>query len=384
MLDNAFDGLDVPSRTALAELISLTLKGFSQLLVQGVDASATAHTQVLLITHRAEEIVDGISTVSCMALPDPAGTGGSIVTTHERSPMTTQQLMEMAMGCGHGGVHRPCSVLPTHGELTAVLGARGTPGTVLVEASGLRVRRCAGESEHQPSVASGAEPVVLLQDLDWSVRRGEHWLIAGGNGAGKSTLSALLARTDPESVGASGALNVLGQGIGASSVASEAARTHGGLALRDGVGWVSTEIHLRLARSSMDAWSMLSRTGGDNVAFSMVRWLGLTADALYRPFSALSQGEQKLVLIGAAVAQRPTLLVLDEPCQGLDLLSRSRVLSLVDRVCTSTDTTLIYITHHYEEVMPCISHVMHLRGGNVVFSGERAAYELSDSYRNGL
>ena len=103
-----------------------------------------------------------------------------------------------------------------------------------------------------------------------------------------------------------------------------------------------------------------------------------------RPAPALSQGEQKLVLIGAAVAQRPTLLVLDEPCQGLDLLSRSRVLSLVDRVCTSTDTTLIYITHHYEEVMPCISHVMHLRGGNVVFSGERAAYELSDSYRNGL
>ena len=50
VLDNAFDGLDAPSRASLAELVSMTITGFGRLLVQGVDASATAHTQVLLLT----------------------------------------------------------------------------------------------------------------------------------------------------------------------------------------------------------------------------------------------------------------------------------------------------------------------------------------------
>ena len=70
-LVNASDGLDVPSRETLKELISHTLLGFGQLLVQGVDASATARTQVLLLTHREEEIVPEVATVSW--LPDMGG-----------------------------------------------------------------------------------------------------------------------------------------------------------------------------------------------------------------------------------------------------------------------------------------------------------------------
>ena len=110
---------------------------------------------------------------------------------------------------------------------------------------------------------------------------------------------------------------------------------------------------------------------------TLCRSSGLGAHALGRPFCALSQGEQKLILVGAAIAKRPALLVLDEPCQGLDPLSRRRLLSLMDHVCAHSDATLVYITHHYEEVMPCISHVLHLSGGGVAFCGERHAYEQS-------
>ena len=71
------------------------------------------------------------------------------------------------------------------------------------------------------------------------------------------------------------------------------------------------------------------------------------------------------MLIGAALATAPALLVLDEPCQGLDLLNRQRVLRLVHEVCSSghTDTTLVYITHHFEELIPCITHVGTLEKG---------------------
>lgn len=81
------------------------------------------------------------------------------------------------------------------------------------------------------------------------------------------------------------------------------------------------------------------------------------------------------MLLGTALARRPAILVLDEPCQGLDALNRARVLRLVQRVCTAAPTTLVYITHHYEEVIPCISHVLHLREGTAAFCGQRHVYE---------
>ena len=71
------------------------------------------------------------------------------------------------------------------------------------------------------------------------------------------------------------------------------------------------------------------------------------------------------------------LLILDEPCQGLDLVHRRRVLSLVERVCSHTDTSLVYVTHYYEEVLPCVTHVLHLQDGEAIFCGDRAAYEES-------
>ena len=380
VLDNAFDGLDVPSRVALAELISLTLRGFSQLLVQGVDASATAHTQVLLITHRPEEIVNEISTVAVLS---PDAEGGTL-STHARDGRTAESLMQLAMGegtdrrgfRGEMAVHGP----PAHDEVLSALGTRGAPGTPLVEAKHLRVQRGDGSTD------GSATPAVLLSGLEWRVRRGEHWLIAGGNGAGKSTLSALLARADAQSLGASGDFRILGEALGmsptcpATSSVADQARP---LLPRDGVGWVSTELHLSMARSSRLAIDVLQgfRMPGskaDELSLQVARWLGLSAAAvLQRPFSMLSQGEQKLVLIGAAIAKRPELLVLDEPCQGLDTVHRTRVLSLVNRVCSVSNTTLIYITHHYEEVLPCVSHVMHLQQGQAIFTGDRKAYEES-------
>jgi hypothetical protein len=148
---------------------------------------------------------------------------------------------------------------------------------------------------------------------------------------------------------------------------------------REGVGWVSTELHLGMARSITLARDVLSSSGAasDGDAAAVARWLGLESDLLARPFATLSQGEQKRVLIGAALAKRPALLVLDEPMQGLDADSRSLVLRLVERVCSHTSTSLVYITHHYEEVLPCVTHVMHLKGGVATFCGDRATYEQS-------
>jgi ABC-type molybdenum transport system ATPase subunit/photorepair protein PhrA len=73
--------------------------------------------------------------------------------------------------------------------------------------------------------------------------------------------------------------------------------------------------------------------------------------------------------------------VLDEPCQGLDLLSRKRLLQVVERICSSTDMSLIYITHHLdEEKIPSISHALHLKDRKAVYQGLIDAYYPADFY----
>jgi len=175
---------------------------------------------------------------------------------------------------------------------------------------------------------------------------------------------------------------------------------------RGGLSWVSTELHLHAAHN----WG--GRTAGEvllsgasymfdadknrenrasaageasssdfgtsvdlDIATTAARWLGLLEDGgrfddlFRRRFSTLSQGEQKLLLLSSAIAQRPSLLVLDEPCQGLDLWNRGRLLGLVERICRVTDMSLLYVTHHEEELISSIGHRLCLEDGNVSYCG---------------
>jgi len=372
VLDNAFDGLDVPSRNALKDLTSRTLQGFRpDILVQGVDAKATAHTQIVLLTHRAEEIVDPIRWLTYW------NENKNQWTTEERNGRTSQELMDDALSLGS---HDP-SPLPT---VPAIMDwwERGRKSNAnafsfsltMVETENLHVRR--GDS-------------TLLTDLHWRVQSGQHWWIAGGNGVGKSTLSRLLAR---EEAG-------LQDGSTIQVGGSETHFNSDNQQLQQGdrlpfVGWVSTESHMALVRSPLTTKEVLVKHSPQHDetslpdALSVLEWLDLptSEDFLKKPFAQLSQGEQKLVLIASALASRPSLLVLDEPCQGLDQVNRKRVLELVELFCQATTTTfdstahqcsLIYITHHPEEVMPCVNHVLHLaKGGRDVYQGTRQNYDM--------
>ena len=417
VLDNAFDGLDVPSREALKELITKTLLGFRpDILVQGVDAKATAHTQVVLMTHRSEEIVDPIAQLTYYSdNNDDENNDNSNGTwiTEDRQGRTGEALMHRALGLNErqqreladdAFTFSPDSTdaLPSMSAVTAwwnegrplSLSDKETVVTQapLVQATNLHVQR--GDS-------------TLLTALDWTVEPGQHWWIAGGNGVGKSTLSRLLARE--ESGLSEGSLCISDSDIAATASktdSDENDKQPGNR--RPFVGWVSTESHMALARSHQTTRQVLLRHSPQHaetsleIATTVLEWImdndnkEVTSPSAFleRPFAQLSQGEQKLVLIAAALASRPRLLVLDEPCQGLDILHRQRVLGLMERILSSfcqlgkegeasnssgTDnpsTTLIYITHHPEEVMPSIGHVLHLaKEGRVIYQGTRQNYD---------
>lgn len=349
ILDNAFDGLDVPSRQSLAELISMTIKGFrsAEILVQGVSAKNTAHTQVLLSTHRPEEIVDEISTVTLI--------GDEHVWTEPRNGRAGAELFQAALE--HAELnHHPWddATLPLLNEISN-LWSRSTVNTrtdktrestgPIVEAKNLRVSR--GDKD-------------LISNLNWTVLPGQRWVLAGGNGAGKSTLSRFLAKPKERHAVDDGILNVALE--------------------NESVGWVSTEKHLSLSQLSKTALDILidSESSAEvtpDIGETVAGWLGLGKHQLSRPFRELSQGEQKLVLLARAISKRPKLLIIDEPLQGLDLYHRRRVLGLVERICQATDTSLIYVTHHMEELIPSVSHVLHLKEGKAVYNGLLSSYD---------
>jgi molybdate transport system ATP-binding protein len=397
VLDNAFDGLDVPSRDILKDLVSRTLRGFTQdILVQGVSSKATARTQIVLMTHRAEEIVDEIDTVvwfeKAYSMNQNSISQFQMTKRHNHdglAPMSSMDVLHRALGMNitNHSSEQEFTVLdwndPTlppvnevrqwwsHGEssnssLTCHGKAESTPDTVLVQATDLSIQRGG---------------VTLLHNLDWTVRRGERWVVGGGNGAGKSTLSRLLA--NPEDVDNASSLQILPHADPNHSRSSA-------------VGWVSTEVHLNRHQGPLNCSWMTTRVlleteaagaSWDDVVVPVLSWLEIAEtttnlDALLNQrFDHLSQGQQKLVLLAAAISKRPPLLVLDEPCQGLDLLSRQRLLQVVERICTATDMSLIYITHHLEEErIPSITLALHLKDRKAVYQGAIDDYNPADYY----
>ena len=258
VLDNAFDGLDGPSREVLKQLIGHTLRGFGQLLVQGIDASATAHTQVLLLTHRVEEIVTEVGTVSRLGAP------GGALGTARRDSAEGEAMFAALLSLGAPEPPPPTEVAAVWAGAVAAgapaAGGGAAVGAALVEARALRLTR--GEA-------------TPLRGIGWTVRRGEQWLIAGGNGAGKSTLGALLGRHSSQvdwlltrGLGGDeqrGEQRGVQGGAAAAAAADEKVsdeKVSGSLALLGGklgvaggggggVGWVSTELHLRMASSSL-------------------------------------------------------------------------------------------------------------------------------------
>lgn len=393
LLDNAFDGLDVPSRESLSDLVSKMLRGFrTDILVQGVDARNAARTQVVMSTHRSEEIVDEIGTISWLgrgtesneivtekrmgrsgarlmrAVHDDWGYGdaASSIGDEEEAEQNVQDLMKKAnTKAAHQTADRP-----TWGG--AISGAWDDPDLPSLEDIATLMDRDAKTSKpktFEPPVqtenmrlAKGEH--LLLSDLTWSVDQGERWLIAGGNGQGKSTLSRVLVEGS----------NDIDEGSLSVSVDDSE------------IGWVSTELHMTLTSSSCSTRDVLMGLDakGNNafvepsssyIAEIVSSWLRIDDTLLSRPFSHLSQGEQKMILIARAIASRPRLLIVDEPMQGLDWHNRRRALGLIERVCQATDTSMVYITHHLEELLPCVTHVLHLREGRAVYQGDIHSYD---------
>jgi iron complex transport system ATP-binding protein len=210
--------------------------------------------------------------------------------------------------------------------------------------------------------------VTILQNISWEIARGQHWVLLGPNGSGKSSLLSSLSGYLPPT---SGTCSVLGQHFGESDWRD----------LRAHLGIVSAALASLMhpeepaARTvltgrdgSIDLWGPVSKAERAEA----ILWLRKVEaeDLADRPWGVLSQGERQRVLIARALIRAPKLLILDEPCAGLDPVAREALLAFLGRLIRRGDgTCVVLVTHHVEEILPEFTHALLLREGAVAATG---------------
>ena len=201
---------------------------------------------------------------------------------------------------------------------------------------------------------------TILRDLDWTVRRGEHWALSGQNGSGKSTLLSLVCADNPQGYACD--ISLFGHKRGSGESIWDIKRH---------IGYVSPEMHrsykqnipaIQIVASGLKDTVGLYVRANDEEKEQCRKWLrklgvGHLAE---RNFMEMSSGEQRLVLLARAFVKEPDLLILDEPLHGLDDYNRRMVKDLVDEYCQDPAVTLIYVTHYQEELPQCIDHSIYL------------------------
>lgn len=211
---------------------------------------------------------------------------------------------------------------------------------------------------------------TILQDVVWRVQSGEHWVILGANGSGKtSLLKALTGFLTPTT----GEIAVLGQQYGASDwreLRLKIGMVTSAFAAAIPLAETALETVISGKFAQLDLWARVTRA--DRVAAARLLRLVGAARLATREWVYLSQGERQRVLIARALMPRPRLLILDEPCAGLDPVARENFLNFVDRLARRRGApALVFVTHHVEEITPAFTHALLLRGGRVIASGPR-------------
>ncbi|QKJ86436.1 Molybdenum ABC transporter ATP-binding protein [Paramixta manurensis] len=314
ILDEPFDGLDVQSRASLATLLGeLNQRGYT----------------LVLVLNRFDEIPEFVEKVGVLA---------ECTLTHvgERAAILAEALVAQL----------------AHSERLA--------GMALPEAD---------NQAQLPQLPEGASRIILkdgvvsyndrpiLHRLSWEVKPGQHWQIVGPNGAGKSTLLSLITGDHPQ--GYSNDLTLFGIRRGSGETIWD---------IKQHIGYVSSSLHLDY-RVSISVRNVILSGYFDSIGIYQAvsdrqvtlanQWLarlGIDRQSADAPFQSLSWGQQRLVLIARALVKHPTLLILDEPLQGLDPINRQLVRRFIDVLIGEGRTQLLFVSHHAEDAPRCITH----------------------------
>jgi molybdate transport system ATP-binding protein len=315
ILDEPFEGLD-------ADTVPLVLQIIQQI---------STHTDLLMVFNRVEEIPDFVTHVAYLEQ-------GRLVDTLETRDtgalQNLSQLFHLRLGDLSIPAADPMDERPVLDQSSALV----------------RIK--------QASVRYGDNTV--FENLDWCIQPGEHWQLTGPNGSGKTCLLNLITGDHPQCY--NNDIFVFGYQRGQGESIWD---------IKKHIGYVSTALQWEYRVSisllnvvisgfydSIGLYTESTETQ-QKIARQWLQLLGMEGCA-NRPFNQCSFGDQRLLLIARAMVKHPHLLVLDEPCLGLDDMNRRLVLALIEKICAGSETTVLYVNHHAADQIQGIEHFLSL------------------------
>lgn len=210
---------------------------------------------------------------------------------------------------------------------------------------------------------------TIIHDLNWEVEQGQHWAILGMNGAGKTTLLNLVCGYLYPT---KGTIKVFEKPFGLYPLNE----------LRKDIGWVSSSLLEKMKHhtetttlemvlsgkyASIGLYEQPSASDIDH-ALAILNQMNIK-HLENQSFKNLSQGEKQRVFIGRALMAAPQLLILDEPCAGLDFLSKEKLLNRIEKMAAELKITIFYVSHHIDEILPIFKNTLLLREGRIFARG---------------
>ncbi len=318
ILDEPFDGLDAAAAKVLGNAIQSWMH---------------AGIQILLVTHRLEEILPNFTHV--IGLKDC-----QVTFAGPRERVLTRDNLKKVYGIVPGEVTKRTQTVARRTTRSSVDAA------IVIDVRNADVRY--GRS-------------VIFSRLNWRVRKGENWVITGPNGSGKTTLLQMVSGEHPQAY--ANEIYLFGKRRGSGESAHE---------IKQRVGLCSAEFQINYRKSILGLDVVLSgffdsiglyRRADQKQRKSAEHWLRRLkmSHLSQQRFDNLSYGERRALLLVRALVKSPDILALDEPCQGLDPANRHKIIALLDDICHNSSTQLLMITHHAGDLPKCISHKLEMQ-----------------------
>ncbi len=212
------------------------------------------------------------------------------------------------------------------------------------------------------------EERTILSNIHLHIHKDQHWVILGKNGSGKTTLLELMTGYEFPS---KGKVEVLGQLYGTIDIRE----------VRKKIGYIGQTLYEKLHPAD-PVWEVVAtgdfaflRFYEEIPAISKEKALDTLARAglsylAHKTLGICSQGERKKIMLARALMTQPEILILDEPASGLDLYEREKFLKDINHL-REQEITVVYVTHHIEEIVPLFTHVALIEEGKLIAAGPK-------------
>ena len=335
ILDNPFVGLDAASRLVLGEQLRAIVEG--------------GKTSLMLVLSREDEIPPFMT---------------HVVEVKDEVVLPKKRLADWLAerGAETCGKEQACSP----GQAISTGDAHCNADSPSLE-NRPSARRAADDPASSPEIVRLNKVTIrygertILKDLDWVVRKGEHWSLTGPNGSGKSTLLGLVCADNPQSYACD--ISLFGRKRGSGESIWD---------IKKHIGYVSPELHRSfkrditaeriVANGLRDFHGLFTKANEEEIRTARKCLERFGAGHLAgTSFLNMSSGEQRIVLLARAFVKNADLLILDEPFHGLDDGNVRMVRGIIEEYCQNPDNTLLMVTHRMEELPSCIDHNLTLK-----------------------